>query len=479
MKNNQIALMGDNGEKICFSTISAEMEKIVENISFRCLTFIVCGNSIGAIMGYLAFVRKKIVPLLLDKRVDRKLLESLLNRYEPSFLWIPEESGSIDGYAEMLYEKYGYKLLKRNKISNISLYSELALLLTTSGSLCSSKLVRISYGALLDNARAIADYMKISCEQRPITTLPMNYTYGLSVINSHLISGASILVTDKTIMQQEFWDFFNREKATSIAVVPFFYEMLDKLGFMNMKIPSLEIMTQAGGKLSEDMQKKFGNLCQKRGYRFYIMYGQTEATARISYLPAEKCLAKIGSIGIPIPGGNISLIDEFGRVIQEADRVGEIVYAGKNVMLGYAEDTKDLSLGDQLKGKLYTGDLAKRDQEGYYYIVGRKKRIIKINGRRYNLDEVENFINDWAKRRICACVGVDDMLEIFLINDRLDEEVVILSENVFKIHRKRVTVQICAVLPETSTGKVCYFKLRNQLSADKTVECKDESRDEE
>ena len=128
-------------------------------------------------------------------------------------------------------------------------------------------------------------------------------------------------------------------------------------------------------------------------------------------------------------------------------------------------------MGDQLKGKLYTGDLAKRDQEGYYYIVGRKKRIIKINGRRYNLDEVENFINDWAKRRICACVGVDDMLEIFLINDRLDEEVVILLENVFKIHRKRVTVQICAVLPETSTGKVCYFKLRNQLSADKTVEC--------
>ncbi|MFQ8823505.1 MAG: AMP-binding protein [[Ruminococcus] lactaris] len=219
----------------------------------------------------------------------------------------------------------------------VKLYEELALLLTTSGSTGSRSFVRLSYKNLSSNAASIASYLELTRSERPVTTLPMNYTYGLSVINSHALAGAAVLLTEKTVFDREFWEFASAEKATSLAGVPYTYEMLKKLKFMEMELPNLKTMTQAGGKLSVSLHREFAEYAAGHGKRFIVMYGQTEATARMGYLPAGEALNRCGSMGIAIPGGKFRLTGEDGREIKEAGTTGELVYEGKNVMLGYAK----------------------------------------------------------------------------------------------------------------------------------------------
>ena len=249
-------------------------------------------------------------------------------------------------------------LLRTGYVKDCLLYGELGLLLTTSGSTGSPKFVRQSYTNILDNARSIVTYLELDETERPITTLPMNYTYGLSIINSHLLVGASILVTDKTLMEKEFWSFFKESKATSFGGVPYTYEMLDKLRFYRMELPSLRTMTQAGGKILPELHEKFAKYAKEQGKRFVVMYGQCEATARMGYLPYEKAVEKKGSMGIVIPGGKFRLIDVNGKEITDPYITGELVYEGKNVTLGYAECKDDLGKGDERGGILETGDMA-------------------------------------------------------------------------------------------------------------------------
>ena len=259
-------------------------------------------------------------------------------------------------------------------------HEKLALLLATSGSTGSPKLVRLSRENVESNARAIREYLKLDETERPITTLPMQYTYGLSILNSHLLAGGCILMTKESCVQEGFWKFFREQKATSLGGVPYTYQILKRLRFFEQEFPWLRSMTQAGGKLPADLVTEVGTWAQARGIRFYVMYGQTEATARMSYLPPEDCLKKPGSIGIPVPGGKFSLLGEDGEPVCGTGVDGELIYEGANVSLGYAKNKEDLMRGDENRGVLHTGDIARRDADGYYYIAGRKKRFIKLYG---------------------------------------------------------------------------------------------------
>ena len=236
----------------------------------------------------------------------------------------------------------------------------------------------------------------------------MNYTYGLSIINSHLLVGAVLLLTEKALTQKEFWNFFKEAGATSFGGVPYTYEMLDRLRFYRMELPSLRYMTQAGGKLIPELHKKFAEYAEKNGKKFIVMYGQCEATARMGYLPADKAIEKCGSMGIAIPGGRFRLIGLDGSTVTEPYTTGELVYEGDNVTLGYAECGEDLLKGDEQHGVLETGDMAQFDEEGFYYIVGRKKRFLKIYGNRVNLDEIDRMVKGEFLGIDCAAAGVDD-----------------------------------------------------------------------
>ena len=217
-------------------------------------------------------------------------------------------------------------------------------------------------------------------------------SFGISILNSHLVSGATILLTDKSIAQKEFWNFIKQEKATSLSGVPYTFEMLKRLRFFRMDLPSIKTITQAGGKLRADLVKEYIDGAIATNKQFIVMYGQTEATARMSYLPWEVASEKYASIGVAIPGGVFELQDENLKVITCCDVDGELVYRGANVSMGYAETQSDLTKGDENNGILYTGDIARRDADGYYYITGRMKRFVKVFGNRVNLDAIEQIL---------------------------------------------------------------------------------------
>lgn len=279
------------------------------------LIFHICTNTIGSIAGYVALINSEQTVAMIDGDISKSSLEKLMNTYLPEYICMPADMYEEFVEYEAVVKFYDYILVRTNYNVSGCIDKDLALLLSTSGSLSDNKYVRISYKNVLSNANAIIEYLKITQSDKTITTLPMSYTYGLSIINSYLLAGATIVVTDYKIYQKEFWEIVRRQSVTSISGVPYMYEMLEKFGFMNMVIPSLKTLTQAGGKLSIELQKKYAGYSQGNGIDFYIMYGQTEATARMAYLPCEKIDLKLGSIGIPIPGGKITLEDVNGNEI--------------------------------------------------------------------------------------------------------------------------------------------------------------------
>lgn len=454
---SRLAIIDDQGVSITYSDLNIFLTQLNECINKRSLVFCLCQNTIGSLCGYFSFISNKIVPLMLDASTDQVLLNNLLNIYRPNYLWVP--NSSLNNYINnpIVFSKYNYSLILLNKES-IDLNDQIALLLTTSGSTGSPKLVRLSYENILANAESIAQYLQITEDERPVTSLPMYYSYGLSVINSHLIKGATILLTDKSIAQKEFWSFAKGQKATSIAGVPYTYEMLKRLRFNRMDLPDLKTLTQAGGKLSPDLVKEFVDHAIQTNRRFYVMYGQTEATARMSYLPFEKAQEKHQSMGIAIPGGNFSLLDEEGNVIEGNNIDGELIYKGKNVSLGYAKCREDLSRGDDNNYTLHSGDIARRDSDGFYYITGRKKRFIKIYGNRVNLDAAEQIVK--AITPTCACVGSDDKLITYVTDGSLNSQIKNLLTEKTGLNNRAFEIRVIPEIPKNGSGKILYAELK-------------------
>ena len=453
-----IAIIQDDGTILSYSELCTASDSLSSIIGKRTLTFILCTNTIASIAGYVGFLRNDIVPVLVDSELDPELLQKLIKTYEPAYIWSPDKRlQDLSGTVVHSYE--GYSLLRTIHPEDVSLHPDLGLLLTTSGSTGSPKLVRQSYRNIESNTNSIIEYLGIVSTDRPITTLPMSYTYGLSILNSHLVAGSTILMTEHTLMQKEFWSFLKEQKATTFGGVPYTYQMLDRLRFFNMDIPSLRYLTQAGGKLSYDLSLKVATKARDKGIGFIVMYGQTEATARMSYLPASRAVDKCGSMGVPIPGGEFWLQDEEGNRIDDADVVGELVYRGDNVTLGYAECKADLALGDERRGVLVTGDMAKRDADGFYYIVGRKKRFVKIFGSRVNLDETERLLLD--KGYTCACTGVDDRMSVYTEHEGKEDEIHKLVSHLLNLNMSAFIVRYIPAIPKNESGKTLYTALEN------------------
>ncbi len=280
---------------------------------------------------------------------------------------------------------------------------ELALLLTTSGSTGSSKMVRISYKNLESNTKNISQYLGITDKSKAITALPMNYTYGLSVINTHLYKRATIIATESMIYSGDFWKCFKKYDVTSLAGVPYTYQLLRKIGFKNMNFPALKTLMVAGGKISLEDERYYIDYAIENEKEFIVMYGQTEATARISYRPVKMMKRKVESIGIAIPKGTMWIEDSTGNRIDKSFVQGEIVYKGENVAMGYATSAEDLKNGYNWGDILHTGDIGYKDEEGYFYLSARKDRMVKINGVRIDLNNLEEILKERFKKYSFKC----------------------------------------------------------------------------
>lgn len=267
-------------------------------------------------------------------------------------------------------------------------HPELRVLLSTSGSTGEPKLVRLSARNMDANARSIAEYLAIRPHDRAATTLPLFYSYGLSVLNSYLAAGASLMLTERSVIAPEFLAEARAAEVTSLALVPHQFDLLAGAGFDGSDLPKLRYVTQAGGRLAADRVRHFVDLGRKTGWDLVLMYGQTEAAPRIAYVPPAALPEAADTIGQAIPGGRIWLADESGAEIREINREGELIYEGPNVMMGYAQTREDLAAAIG-PARLATGDIAERTAAGYFRITGRMKRFVKLYGLRINLDQVE------------------------------------------------------------------------------------------
>lgn len=404
------------------------------------LILILCENKINILSAYISSLQTCHAVMLLSRDINQELLNSIINNYKP--YWIV----GLEQYEGYRYEEN--KLIRKVEFKTV-IHPNLAVLLSTSGTTGSQKFVRLSYENLRSNAQSIIEYLEINKHERAVMNLPLSYSYGMSIVNSHLLAGASILLTDMSVMEKPFWEFVKEHQATSLAGVPFTYQMLHRIGFTKMELPHLKILTQAGGRLNETLVKIFGEYAQQHNKRFYLMYGQTEAAPRISYIPSERVLDKSGTIGIAIPRGHLSIDGELN----------ELVYKGANVMMGYAENIADLAKGDEMQGILRTGDTAIVDDDGYFTITGRIKRFIKLFGLRINLDDVEKKLEEQFHMPL-ACTGSDDKLIIAIEKEDAVDQIKETIEHLYKLHKTAYKVIVTDEIPRFANGKTNYTALK-------------------
>ena len=461
------ALIADTGFTLTYhdlASLSDDTEAAVGksfggNGGLKPLTMFVCRNSPGAIAGYAALINRGYPVMPFSAELSAEMRKELMKVYRPGLLLLPEE---LRGEYPAMKEVCGirdYVLLKTNYAEVFPVHPQLGLLITTSGSTGSSKFVRQSWENLRFNAAAIAGYLQIETSDKTITALPLQYTYGLSVLHANLLRGAAMVVTHSGIMDPEFWDLFEAEEVTCFHGVPNTYEMLHRIGLFEDDFPSLRTMSQAGGKLSRELQEYYGRYAAENGKRFIIMYGQSEATAAISWLPPEDTLRKPGSAGIVIPGGSVSIVDEAGNPVTGARQRGELVCRGPNVAMGYAQRGEDLQLGDEWKGELRTGDIVEFDEDGYLAITGRLKRYIKMGGHRVSLDEIDSMVMD-EFNVLSVSVGTDDHLTVFVTDERAKDPVWDFINQKIPAVRTGFRVLVIPEFPRNEGGKILYAELQ-------------------
>ncbi|MGV9304626.1 AMP-binding protein [Nonomuraea sp. NPDC003727] len=410
-------------------------------------------NDLPSVLAYLAALRSGRPVALLDPALPAAVLADLTDRFAPAAVagfqattagFEPAVAGfqpAAAGCEPAAVAGFAVAHRPRPRAAPDP-HPDLAVLLTTSGSTGNPKLVRLSHRAIMANARAIAQALRLTPADVAPTSLPLHYSYGLSVLNSHLAAGATIVLTGASLLERPFWRQLAEHRCTSLAGVPYQYEMLRRLRFDPAAHPALTTLTQAGGRLRPELVAEFAAKVD----RFFVMYGQTEATARIAVLPPERLPDKLGSAGVALPGGALGVEN------------GEIVYRGPNVMMGYATSAADLARGDDLGGVLRTGDLGYVDEEGFLFVTGRVKRIAKVYGVRVNLDDVERLLRDCGP---VAATGGDDRVTVW--TEGLDrgarESLARRLAGELRLHWSGFDVREVDRLPLLATGKIDYRAL--------------------
>ena len=424
-------------------------ERLLQTVPGRRLVFLAPGPDLQAVLLYLGCLRADLPVCLAEPQPDP--LARLSQVYRPALVLAPATLGMPVGWTAKPFPAPGYVAALADRMEDQPIHPDLALLLTTSGSTGSPKLVRLTRGNLEANAAAIVQYLGIDAGERALLSLPMFYSYGLSVLNSHLFAGGTAVLTPHSFMRPEFWRDADEQRATSFAGVPYMYETLHRLRFDPARHPSIRTFTQAGGALRHDLVTHFHQRITEAGARLVVMYGQTEATARISYVPPDRLSQKIGTIGIPIPNGRLWLepLDTGGAF--------QLVYEGPNVMMGYADSGADLALGDVQQGVLRTGDLGTVDQDGYFRIVGRLKRFAKLFGRRVSLEDIERELEACFPVRAMAS-DAGERVRIHVATDEgvEDGDLVAHLARFLAVPPSAIVIRRVSELPLTTTGKKDY-----------------------
>jgi len=425
--------------------------------SDKSLMFLVLRNAMDYVCVYLASIAAGHAVMIADEAISKVQLLDLLEKYQPEWCFAPHET-DVELSSTGLYEavptgiRQGFLWRRRANRADAAIHRDLQLVLPTSGSTGNPKTVKLSELNIMSNTADIVTTLSITEHDRAITSLPLYYVYGLSVLHTHLHAGGSVVLTSRPIADPNFWRLVREFRCTSFSGVPLSYKILRQLQFWKVDDCRLSRMTQAGGKLDPAEVEYFHEIMQARGGRFYVMYGQTEAAPRMTTLAHHDIPAKLGSVGKPLPSGRVSI----RPTPQVAERLGEICYAGPNVMMGYAEHRQDLAGGDEMQGVLATGDLGYLDSDGFLYVCGRLKRIAKVAGTRVNLDDVERVARSFGQSAALEDAG---KIVVYIASSEPAERIRMGLLAAIRIYPSLLRVVQVPELPLLSSGKIDYQKL--------------------
>lgn len=429
------ALLLPDGSSVTYEALAGDVADVRDRLGgHRRLVLVEAANERATVTAYLAALAGRHPVALVT--AGSAAVDAVTQRFAPDVVV------GVDG-----------TIVEHRSRAAHPLHPDLALLLSTSGSSGSPKLVRLSADNLQANAAAIATYLELGPEDRAVTSLPLGYCYGLSVLHTHLLVGAGVALSSASVVDPCFWELFRRVGATSLAGVPHTFDLLERMEFASMDLPTLRTVTQAGGRLDPNAVRRWAALGREQGWKLFVMYGQTEATARMAYLPPELAEARSTAIGRPIPGGAFELAPVDGV----PPGVGELVYRGANVMLGYATDASDLGLG-RVVHELRTGDLARRAPDGLFEICGRRSRFVKLYGLRVDLDQVEAIAASLGHRALSA--GDDTGIVVAVTEPEVTVELARGLSHRLGLPRSAVRVVAVDELPLLPNGKPDHRAVR-------------------
>jgi long-chain acyl-CoA synthetase len=435
LKPGHILAEDDMGRLLRASDLAGLAAHWGSRLTGRRLVLLLARNDVPHLSAYAGLHAAGHVIVLLPGSIAVGALNALIDRYRPEAVLRADSEGRPQLHE--LSSQIG------------GLHPDLSVCLATSGSTGSPKLVRFSDDRLMANASAICEYLQIGWQDVAMAHLPFEYSFGLSVVHSHVLAGAKLLISEHTVMQKPFWQ--RLREATSLPGVPFHYEMLLRMRLERAELPRLKVLTQAGGHLPQPMVEKVHAIARTRGWKFHIMYGQTEAGPRISWLPHDEIPEWPGCVGRAIPGVNLSLVD------------GELVVKSPSVAMGHAESRTDLSRGDDLGGRLVTGDMAEAVAENVYRITGRKSRFLKVQGNRIGLQDVENRLAIAGFE--VHCTGTEDNLRICIETGEA-EDARRAAINFFSFPARSINVVRLPAIPRHANGKVDYPALLRMAMED-------------
>jgi acyl-CoA synthetase (AMP-forming)/AMP-acid ligase II len=419
----------DADRELSYVELARRCDEVTERLGpSRRLVAVGMSNTVSAVVAYLGARRGGHAVVLV--KPDRSA--SCVDRWRPDV----ELHGAGDDV----------ELVEHGVGTAHELHPDLGLLMSTSGSTGSPKCVRLSGTNLTSNAVAIAEYLGLGPDDRAITSLPLHYCYGLSVLHSHLAVGAGVVMSEQSVVDRCFWSAVSEHAVTSIAAVPHSLDLMDRSGTTSgLRTASLRRLTVAGGRTAPTVVERYAALGERWGWDLVVMYGQTEATARMAYLPPELARRHPGSIGVAIPGGALELVPHDG----DDPDVGELEYRGPNVMMGYATTPSDLCRGQEVAA-LRTGDLARRGEDGLFEIVGRSNRFAKLFGLRIDLDHLEDVLSGHGVS--AWCVATDSELALLTTDVRAARVAELVAAET-GVPRTAVHVAVAEELPRHPNGK--------------------------
>jgi long-subunit acyl-CoA synthetase (AMP-forming) len=458
---DNIAIIDREYSDLSYKQVLTETNKIKKKIKNKSLILIVSENSLGSLLAYIFCIINNHVGIILDSKTSKQNIIKIFKSYQPNYVFLSKKTKSI--FKKICLEKYTFfdQSLMKNKINKKKkLNKNLSLLLSTSGSMGSIKFVKLSRNNIKHNTDSIISYLKINKKDSAITNLPISYSYMLSVINTHFEVGASIVISKYSLIEKKFWKILKNSKVTSFNGVPYTYEILTRIGLKNIKIDTLKYLTHAGGKLEKNKLEEIIKFCKKNNLKFFSMYGQTEASPRISYLKPEFSQKKIGSIGKGIPGSKIYIIDNTSKKIIKPFVEGEIICEGKNVFMGYSNNYKDLKKANEENYKLKTGDLGFVDKDGFLYITSRISKIAKIFGNRVDLGALESLMSQKGYKVVC----LSDNKKVFIFIEKKYNKTNLINtiSKITNLNINSFELTKLKNLPRTANNKISYHELKNR-----------------